>query len=137
MISPLKKVAVALVLIVLISSLLLLYSGCRKKAKEKAGQEVTISGQNDTQNPSNESKEGENKGTPAANQTAGNNASQENTGNTGTGGGSGGGGGSGSSGGSSLTTCQKASRDGLCNGLNLTYGEGYQTICCTDEGVCC
>jgi len=63
---------------------------------------------------------------------------------SGSGGGGGGGGGAGDSGDSgssggetSLTVCQKADADGLCDGLDLTYGEGTKSNCCIDEGVCC
>ena len=72
----------------------------------------------------------------------------------GSGGGSGGSGGSGggssgssgedSSGGNGVTEnvtdqiiCQNAQNNNLCNGLDLTYGEGYQTICCSEHNLCC
>jgi len=69
------------------------------------------------------------------------------TGGTGGGGGSGasgGTGGSGASGGgettpliSDITICQNAQNDNLCNGLDLTYGRGYRTACCTEHSLCC
>tara|TARA_Y100000034_G_scaffold119822_1_gene161992 strand:+ start:639 stop:1049 length:411 start_codon:yes stop_codon:yes gene_type:complete len=65
----------------------------------------------------------------------------------GAGGGSGGGGG-GSSGGTSngdtigesgtdQTICQNAQTNELCKGLDLTYGQGYQTACCSEHSLCC
>lgn len=73
-----------------------------------------------------------------------------------TGGGSSGGGGSSSSGGSSSgsspsggtstetityetdqTICQNAQNNNLCGGLDLTYGEGYRTLCCSEHNLCC
>jgi len=33
--------------------------------------------------------------------------------------------------------CQTAHSWGLCDGLDLTYGEGYRQNCCTEYGLCC
>jgi len=60
------------------------------------------------------------------------------------GGSSGGGNGGGSAGGSGgavvytdITICQNAQNDNLCNGLDITYGEGYRTLCCSEHNLCC
>jgi membrane protein involved in colicin uptake len=69
------------------------------------------------------------------------------------GGSSGGGGGSGSSGGGSAgggssgtttpefstdqTVCQNAQDGSLCDGLDVTYGGGYKTLCCSEHSLCC
>jgi hypothetical protein len=68
----------------------------------------------------------------------------------GTGGGSSGGGsGRGSSGSSpsgggtsvpatsDQTICQNAQNNNLCDGLDITYGEGYRTLCCSEHNLCC
>lgn len=65
-----------------------------------------------------------------------------------TSGGSGGGGGGGSGGGSSgggapveyttdLTICTNAQNSGICNGLDIAYGDGYESACCSERGLCC
>lgn len=33
--------------------------------------------------------------------------------------------------------CQNAEDAGLCNGLDVVYGNGYQTSCCGEWGLCC
>lgn len=63
------------------------------------------------------------------------------------GGGGGSGGGAGSAGGSAVggggteytnqVICQNAQNDNLCNGLDVTYGEGYRTLCCSEHSLCC
>jgi hypothetical protein len=70
-------------------------------------------------------------------------------GGSGEGGGSGGGFGGGSGGSSSgeggtsvsatseITICQNAQNDNLCDGLDITYGEGYRTLCCLEHNLCC
>lgn len=67
------------------------------------------------------------------------------TGGTG-GGGGGGGSGASSPGGAdsngieyytSQQICQNAQTDDLCNGLDITYGEGYRTVCCSEYNLCC
>ncbi len=37
----------------------------------------------------------------------------------------------------SLATCQGAQDDGLCGGLDLVYGAGYQAGCCSEHSLCC
>ncbi len=37
----------------------------------------------------------------------------------------------------SVTICQNAQNGGLCNGLDLTYGDGYKNLCCGEHGICC
>lgn len=56
----------------------------------------------------------------------------------------GGGSGGGSSGGEApveyttdLTICTNAQNSGLCNGLDIAYGEGYKVACCSERGLCC
>lgn len=34
-------------------------------------------------------------------------------------------------------TCQNAQDNGLCSGLDLVYGRGYQAACCSEHGLCC
>ena len=36
-----------------------------------------------------------------------------------------------------LSTCQNAQNDGLCTGLDIAYGAGYQAACCSEHGLCC
>ena len=38
---------------------------------------------------------------------------------------------------SSSTICQNAQDYGLCVGLDIVYGEGYQATCCSEHGLCC
>lgn len=33
--------------------------------------------------------------------------------------------------------CVNAQNDGLCNGLNFVFGEGYEGECCESFGKCC
>lgn len=33
--------------------------------------------------------------------------------------------------------CQNAQSFGLCIGLDLVYGPGYQTLCCSEHFICC
>ena len=66
---------------------------------------------------------------------------------------SGGGGGGGGGGGTTPSTgdteepeeepdtnsliCQNAQDDELCDGLNVAYGDGYKTLCCSEHRLCC
>ena len=64
------------------------------------------------------------------------------TGGGGGGGGSGGGGSTPSGNGETSPTsdsniCQNAQNGGLCDGLDITYGEGYRTLCCSEHSLCC
>ena len=74
------------------------------------------------------------------------------TGGGSSGGGGGGGGGAGGGGGTGggtggtadgeqpatdSTICQNAQNNGLCDGLDLTYGEGYKELCCSEHNLCC
>ncbi len=34
-------------------------------------------------------------------------------------------------------TCQSAQDNGLCSGLDLVYGTGYRSACCSEHGLCC
>ena len=36
-----------------------------------------------------------------------------------------------------LTVCTNAQNGYLCDGLDLTYGEGYETACCSERSLCC
>mgnify|MGYP001593899594 CR=1 FL=1 len=38
---------------------------------------------------------------------------------------------------SSQSVCQNAQTNGLCDGLDIVYGSGYQVACCGEHGVCC
>ncbi len=38
---------------------------------------------------------------------------------------------------SSSAACQNAQDNGLCAGLDIVYGEGYQATCCSEHGLCC
>ena len=33
--------------------------------------------------------------------------------------------------------CENAQTFNLCDGLDLTYGDGYREICCGDYNLCC
>ena len=33
--------------------------------------------------------------------------------------------------------CQNAQYGGLCAGLDIAYGAGYQAACCSEHGLCC
>ena len=33
--------------------------------------------------------------------------------------------------------CQNAETSGLCNGLDLVFGEGHKDACCSEHGLCC
>jgi len=34
-------------------------------------------------------------------------------------------------------TCQNAQDSGLCAGLDIAYGAGYQAACCSEHNLCC
>ena len=36
-----------------------------------------------------------------------------------------------------ITICQNAANVSLCSGLNLAYGTGYSSKCCSEFGLCC
>lgn len=36
-----------------------------------------------------------------------------------------------------FSVCQNAQNSGLCSGLDLAYGEGYQASCCSENNLCC
>ena len=38
---------------------------------------------------------------------------------------------------SSSSVCQTADDDGLCDGLDLVFGEGYRAACCSEFSLCC
>lgn len=38
---------------------------------------------------------------------------------------------------SNFNTCQNAQSSGLCDGLDIAYGSGYQAACCSEHGLCC
>ena len=38
---------------------------------------------------------------------------------------------------SNSNTCQNAQNNGLCAGLDIAYGSGYQAACCSEHGLCC
>ena len=38
---------------------------------------------------------------------------------------------------SNFNTCQNAQNNGLCAGLDIAYGSGYQAACCSEHGLCC
>ena len=38
---------------------------------------------------------------------------------------------------SNFNTCQNAQNNGLCAGLDIAYGAGYQAACCSEHGLCC
>ena len=38
---------------------------------------------------------------------------------------------------SDKTVCQNAQGSNLCNGLGVAYGNGYQQLCCQEQGLCC
>ena len=38
---------------------------------------------------------------------------------------------------SDLTICQNAQDSGLCDGLDIIYGSGYKTACCSEHSLCC
>ena len=38
---------------------------------------------------------------------------------------------------SNINTCQNAQNNGLCAGLDIAYGAGYQAACCNEHGLCC
>ena len=38
---------------------------------------------------------------------------------------------------SNFNTCQNAQNDGLCAGLDIAYGAGYQAACCSEHSLCC
>ena len=33
--------------------------------------------------------------------------------------------------------CNNAANGGLCGGLDITYGDGYENLCCEEHGLCC
>jgi len=38
---------------------------------------------------------------------------------------------------SSQSVCQNAENNGLCDGLDLVFGEGYKSACCNEHNLCC
>lgn len=38
---------------------------------------------------------------------------------------------------SNFNTCQNAQNNGLCAGLDIAYGAGYQAACCNEHSLCC
>jgi len=36
-----------------------------------------------------------------------------------------------------LNVCQTAQNNGLCAGLDIVYGSGYQVTCCSEHSLCC
>ena len=38
---------------------------------------------------------------------------------------------------SSQSTCQNAQNNGLCSGLDIVFGAGYQAACCAEYSLCC
>ncbi len=38
---------------------------------------------------------------------------------------------------SSQNICQNAQNYGLCNGLDIVFGEGYKSACCSEYSLCC
>jgi len=36
-----------------------------------------------------------------------------------------------------LSICQNAQDSGLCSGLDILYGSGYQATCCSEHVLCC
>ena len=38
---------------------------------------------------------------------------------------------------SSQSACQNAETNSLCDGLDIVYGTGYKTACCSEHGLCC
>ena len=38
---------------------------------------------------------------------------------------------------SSQSACQNAETNGLCDGLDIVYGIGYESACCSEHGLCC
>ena len=38
---------------------------------------------------------------------------------------------------SSQEACQNAETNGLCDGLDIVYGQGYKAVCCSEHGLCC
>ena len=38
---------------------------------------------------------------------------------------------------SDLNVCQNAQNNGLCAGLDIAYGAGYQSACCSEHSLCC
>lgn len=37
----------------------------------------------------------------------------------------------------SYATCQNAQNNELCDGLDIAYGSGYESACCSEHGLCC
>ncbi|MBW2989102.1 hypothetical protein KY358_02155 [Candidatus Woesearchaeota archaeon] len=37
----------------------------------------------------------------------------------------------------SITHCKNAEDSGLCSGLDVVFGEGYENDCCEEHGLCC
>jgi hypothetical protein len=37
----------------------------------------------------------------------------------------------------SAGVCQNAETNGLCSGLDIVYGEGYEAACCSEHALCC
>lgn len=38
---------------------------------------------------------------------------------------------------SSSSICQNAQDNGLCSGLDIVFGVGYQAACCSEQSLCC
>ena len=38
---------------------------------------------------------------------------------------------------SDFSICQNAQNNGLCGGLDIAYGAGYQAACCSEHVLCC
>ena len=38
---------------------------------------------------------------------------------------------------SSFNLCQNADSNGLCDGLDILFGEGYKAACCSEHSLCC
>ncbi len=38
---------------------------------------------------------------------------------------------------SNFNTCQNAETSGLCDGLDIAYGQGYKAACCSEHNLCC
>ena len=36
-----------------------------------------------------------------------------------------------------ISICRNAQDNGLCSGLDLVYGDGYQAACCSEHSLCC
>jgi len=124
--------AIAIVVIV-IGGILIYNFKYKKETLFKTGKETPKEeiGEEKIQLPGEEKETG---ATPTAGGSGG-------AGGWGGGGGAGAGGGEGGAAGteyvSDKTICQNAQNNDLCNGLDLTYGQGYRTTCCSEHNLCC